>query len=303
MLLQKFWRAYRPPWFQGPNVNIFYESVGALHDLIAQRVLDGRLAANPWAGPGVGIEEPVTATGQRIECQPDALPWISRDRGIPLYTTEGLLSQRQRLAAFRQLRAARSTHWGEMEHVRPYFSDAVALGYAYPRFTIVFQDGLTPTPGALWYSMAPDGSRTITRTAPSNMDYDGLIKRTRWWVFIDMTGTGYTPPALWGGGWTWGDGTLWGSAGTRPFTAQAGFDIAQMFVNWHAAHSWLNGVIVVWPGVGGAAFPSATTTPTQDASGWWSLPNGPNTWASIVLPDGRASRPPNFQWLLDNPAP
>jgi len=53
---------------------------------------------------------------------------------------------------------------------------------------------------------------------------------------------------------------------------------------------------------GGAPFPTAAGTPTQDASGWWSLPNGANTWAGYVDPaTGLGTRPPNFQWIYDNP--
>lgn len=301
MILQKLWRQYAPPWLlDGPNIGTFYEAQGSLLDSLSQRVLDGRLAAIPWAGPGIGVEEPLTSTGQRIEAQPDALPFHSLDRGIKIYASMGLLAQRQNIAKFRQLHAQRGTHWGEILHVRAYFADAVAAGYAYPRITIVFQDN-EGTPVAIWYSIAPDGTRTLLRVSPSNFNYDGRNSdRTRWWAFLDMTGTGYTLPALWGS-FSWGDGTLWGQGGLRPFTAQAQQDIAAMFNDWHSAHSWLAGVVAVWPGVGGAAFPSAAGTPTQDASGWWSLPNGAGTWQDIVLPapDGRASRPPNFQWVYE----
>ncbi len=300
MILQKLWRGYRPPWFTGPLINTFFEAIGALLDNFSQRAVDARIAGIPWAGPGVGIEEPLTSGGNRIECQPDALPYHSSDRRIALYTTEGLQSQRQRLAAFRRLRARRGTHWGAIEHVRPYFADAVAAGYAYPRITIAFQDN-EGTPAAVWYSVAPDGTRTALRVSPSNFDIDGRpTYRSRFAVFIDMTGTGYTPGPLWGG-FNWGDGTVWGAGGLRPLSTQAQQDIAGMLASWHAAHSWLQWVVLVWPGIGGAAMPSAATVAAQDAAGWWNVPAG--AWANLVAADGRGTRPPNFQFILSNPAP
>lgn len=298
---QNLWRKWAPPWFQtAPNIGTFYESVGALLDSEAQRALDGRLAGIVYAGA-----EPYAAKladGRRIECQPDALPYHSADRGILLYPTEGILSQRIRLSQWRQLHAERGTHWGEIRHVRPYFADRVAAGYTYPTITIVHQTN-EGTPAAIWRQVDPAGARTMIRVSPSNFSYDAFpAYRTRWWAFLDMTGTGYTPPAVWGG-FSWGDGTLWGEGGAVPFTPAMGADVSAMLDDWSSAHSWLVGVVLVWPGVGGAPFPSAAGVPTQDAAGWWSLPNGAGTWGGYTLPapDGRASRPPNFQWIYENP--
>jgi hypothetical protein len=292
-VFRKLYRAYRPTWFQGPNVNTFYESICSLLDSIAQRFLDARMAAIPWAGPGVGVEEPLTSTGQRLECQPDALPYHSRDRGIPLYTTEGLLSRRQRLAMWRQLRAHRGTHWGAIEHIRPYFADKVAAGNTYPRITVVFQDN-EGTPASVWYQWMIDGTKTITRVSPSNFDYDGQpTKRTRFWIFLEMNGTGYSAPVTYGSGRTYNDGALYG-VGT--FTAQAQADLVAMALDWHSAHSWLAGVVLIWPGY---TTLNITGTPTQDADGRWSLPNG--KWGSLIDPGtGKATRPAGWQWIYDS---
>lgn len=306
MILQQIWKQWAPPWFQDkPNISTFYEAVGATLDPLAQRVLDGRLASVPWAGPGVGVEEPRTATGQRWECQPDALPYHSLDRGIQLYKTEGLQSQRQRLAAWWPLRARRGTHWGEIEHVRPYFADRVAAGFAYPTIAIVFQSN-EGTPAAYWYQMDPSGGRTILRVSPSNFNIGGVVAaRTQWAAFVDMTGTGYTAPHTYDSGGIYDtSGWQYDEDGATPFTVQAQADIAGMFSSWHSALSWLTFLAIVWPVGGGAAFPTAAGVPTQDATGWWSLPNGAGTWAGLVNPTtGLGTRPPNFQFILDNQPP
>jgi len=43
----------------GPNIGTFYKTQKTLLNNLSQRVLDGRRAAIPWAGPGVGVEEPL----------------------------------------------------------------------------------------------------------------------------------------------------------------------------------------------------------------------------------------------------
>jgi hypothetical protein len=245
------------------------------------------------------VEEPLTSTGQRLECRPDALPYHSADRGIPLFQSMGLLGQRMNLAAFRQLRAQKGTHWGEINHARGYFADAVAAGNSYPTIAIVFQTD-EPTPSAVWYQVDPSGGRTLLCASPSNFNYDGAsTKRTRWWAFIDFAGTGYAAPN------TYDSGGVYDTSGwvyDAP-SLQAQQDLAAMFSTWHSSHSWLGGVVGIWPAASGAPFPTSSGTPTQNSAGWWSLPNGAGTWASIVGADGRGSRPPNFVWFLDNPAP
>ena len=280
-----------------PNVSVFYESVGTVLDQLAQRISDGRLTMNPYAGPDPGGAR--LATGQRIECQPDALPYHSRDRGITLYPTEGLLSQRIRLASWWQLHAQRGTHFGAIEHVRPYFADTVALGFAYPTITIVHQDN-EGTPAAYWYSESPTGVRSVLRVSPSNFNFDGRPSyRSRWWAFVDMTGTGYTPPHTYDSGGIYDtSGWQYDQGGATPFTAARAADVAAMLQEWKGAHSWCGGVVVMW-----SAPINPAGSPVQDATGWWSLPNGANTWAGLVGLDGRGTRPPSWDWIFDNNAP
>lgn len=301
---QDLWRSFAPPWFRtARNVGIFYESMGALLDSEAQRSVDARLAGIVYAGAGPASA--LLSDGRRIECQPDALPLHSADRGIKLYPTEGILSQRIRLSQWWQLHAARGTHWGEIAHARPYFADRVAAGFGYPAITIGFQTN-EGTPRAAWAQVDPSGNRTLLYTSPSNLNYDGFSTlRSRWWVFVDMAGTGYSPPETYDSGGIYDtSGWQYDAGAPVPFTAAAGADVASMFYDWKAAHSWCGGVVAVWPQSGGAPFPTAGGTPAQDATGWWSLPNGANTWAGYVDPGtGKGTRPPNFLWLYDNPAP
>lgn len=290
MILQRLARSYLrsgAPWMLERWASTFFESIGAVLDTEAQRVMDGRLANNPYAGTGAGTAR--LATGQRIECQPDALPWHANDRALPLYGTEPLASKRFRLSRWRQLHARRGTPWGEMEHVAPYFLPGVA-----PTIHIVHQAG--DGSSATWRKLAPDGTRSEHRSTPSNFNYDGMPAGwSRWWAFLDMAGTGIAPPPLYGAGHLYGDGSLYGGG----LSAAQCADIVSMFKDWKAAHSWLNAVVLVWP----PATIDPTGTPTQDADGRWSLPNGANTWSVLADPGtGKATRPVGYQWIYDAPA-
>lgn len=284
-IFQRSWRQYAPPWLVGPqaqNIGTFYEATGALLDSLAQRVLDGRRAAIPWAGPGVGPEEPLLIGGRRIECEEDALSYHSLDRGITLYTTEPVLSRRMRLAAFRQLHARRGTHFGEIEHLRPYFASAVA----YPTIRIVFQTN-EPTPSAVWYSVAPDGTRSIRRVTPSNWDWDGTpSKRCRFWCIIYLPPGYATDAATWGGPEVWDGGALWDGLPEAVFA-----DLYQMIADWHSAHSFFAGLIVTQlqpsddiPGFPGHHPFDPTDTYQIDAHGMTTLPIG--NWGSPVYTSG-----------------
>ncbi len=291
------------PHMRGPLVSTLIGSVGAQLDNNAEAVLFGRLQSNPYAGTPPAL----LADGRPIQCEPFVLPILAEQRGIPLYATEGELSQRLRTADFWRLRAQRGTFPGIYRHVAPYFADAVALGFAYPAIDFVFQTNEAP-PAAIW-TRFPAGSpgslalptHSIRRVSPSNFDYDARpTLRCRWWAFVRMTGAGFTPPITYGDGHTYGDGSVYGSGGATPFTKARAADLAAMFFDWKSAADWLNGVALIW--TAGAVDP--TTSPTQDADGRWSLPNGANTWAGLIDPGtGKATRPLGVQWIRDTPAP
>lgn len=295
---QQFWPLALPSYMRGPHLTTLAEAVGAEQDAQAEQVLRGRMQSIVFAGgpnpQRIGAAR--LADGRLIECEPVFLPVHSDQRGIKLYDTEPVLSKRIRLSMWWQLRKERGTHWGEMNHARPYFSASLA----YPTITCVFQTN-EATPAAIWYRMAPDGTRTIRRVSPSNFNYDNRpTHRSRVFWFVDMSATGYAAPNA------YDSGGLYDTSGwiydAPSFAVQA--DIAAMLaLDWKSAHSWPNMVALWWPMTGGAPFPSHSGTPTQDTSGWWSLPNGAGTWASLVGPDGRGTRPPNLIWILDNNAP
>lgn len=289
-LYQRLVPGLAPPWMQGPNMGTLLEAIGSQLDCNAQQVLDGRVMGNPYSGGAL------LADGSQIQCPPFVLPIHAEQRGITLYATEPEDSQRFRTSQWLQLHRRRGTHWGEIEHVLPYFLNMVNAGYAYPQITICFQDNAA-TPSAMWYRVDPSGNRILKKVTPSNFDYDNQAhKRTRWWAFLEMAGTGYTAPITYGSGHTYSDGSDYGQGGTNPFTAAMMADIVNMFQDWHSAHSWLAGVILVWA----PASLDILGTPTQDADGRWSLPNG--HWGTTVDPlTGKATRPYGFQWLLDSP--
>lgn len=296
-VIQKLWRlpastddrkvggGGAPPWFRGRYISTFYESVGRVLDSISQRVLDGMCAEVVWAGPDPGA--PRLSSGQRIECQPDALPYHARDRELILYATEGLLSKRIRLSRYLQLHTERGTHWGEIEHVRPYFADFVAVGGSYPTFRIFFQTN-EPTPQGVCYTMAPDGSRSIFKGC--DWDWQGTPeRRCMWWAVIHLP-PGF--PAYAAGAETWDSGT-WDDPGTvwDGLPAAVFADLWQMFYDWKSASSWFGGLIVtaLQPGDAIPGFPGfhpfdPTEAAQIDAYGTSTLPMG--QWDSPVYLTG-----------------
>lgn len=291
------------PHMRGQLVQTLIGSVGAQLDNNAETVLFGRLQSNPYAGsPPARL-----ADGRPIQCEPFVLPILAQQRGIPLYETECVLSQRLRTADFWRLRAERGTFPGIYRHVAPYFADAVAAGHAYPAIDFVHQLN-TATPVAVW-TRFPAGTpgdltlstHSILRRSPSNFNYDARpTLRTRWWAFVRMAGTGFTAPNVYDDGHTYDDGAVYDAGGLGPFSSRRAADVAQMIYDWKGCHDWLNGVVLIWqPGD-----VDPTTAPTQDAAGWWSLPNGANTWSVLVDPVTHlGTRPPSLQWILDNNSP
>ncbi len=282
-----------PPYMQGPNLRTLWGSFGAQMDANAATVMFSRLQAIPFAGGANATREGAARLrdGRLIECEPFVLPIHADQRGIRLYDTEVTLSRRIRLASYLLLHAQRGTHRGEMNHVRPYFSFAAA----YPGIDIVHQTG---SGIAVWHRMSAAGVYSLYRPATPNFNYDDRpTKRSRFWAFLRMYGTGIAPPNVYGDGHTYGDGEIYGTAGLN-ISQHA--DIVAMIRDWKGAHSWLAGVALVWDNT--SVDPAGT--PTQDPTGWWSLPSGAGTWAAAYSPTTHlATRPPTVQWIYDNPAP
>jgi hypothetical protein len=296
-----------PPYMQGDRVRTIIGAMGLHLDNTAEQVLWGRLQGIPYAG-GPSLDRSGAARladGRLWECEPFVLPVHADQRGIRLFPTESTLSKRIRVASHLLLKQKRGQHLGEIRYTRPYFapdSTASFAPLAYPHISIAWQTN-EGTPRSVWVEMDSAGNVFHRASSPSNFDIDGRPSlRTRYAVFVDMSATGYTPGPLWGS-FNWGAAT-WGQGGGQPFTAAQMADVSAMFADWKSAHSWLQWVVFWWPMTGGAPFPSWNATPTQDPSGWWSLPHGANTWAGLVDPTtGLATRPPNMIFAIDNPAP
>lgn len=274
--LQDDINARTPKFLRNPNIARFLETVGFMLDLNVQSLAEGFRLSNP------------------LKCDPSAFPSLSRDRKIRLYPNEPEASKRYRLSRWRQIRRHDGSAYGAMINLQPYFLPGVL-----PTIRIVHQSG-DPGTGAIatWHTLSPAGVYTVYSPTVSNFDYDGHPEKwSRWWAFIYMAGTGLAPPPTYDDGSTYDGGAVYDGPG---LSAGQINDIATLLQGSNPPHAWLAGVALVWPP--GDIDP--TGTPTQDADGRWSLPNGANTWASTVDPTtGKATRPANVEWIYDNPAP
>lgn len=256
-------------------------SIGGGIDRFALRSFLGRCAAIPYAAGAYS-----KVYGQPLQCELDVLPWHARDRQITLYDSEPEASKRFRLARFRQLHARRGTHRGELEYVQPYFLGADGLGVL-PRMRIVEQDGAGD--GAQWHTMSgsydPGGAGvySITRTVPSNFNFDGQVQRwSRWWAIIYTAGTALEPPALWDGGEIWDGGALWDG-----FNVTSTNDLIAMLREWAGAHSQCSGLILAHDLDSLNPTASAVTGPLGETS----LPTG--NWGTAT--DSSTGKPTRLQ--------
>jgi hypothetical protein len=293
VILQRLWRGYAPPWFGARRIATFFEAVGAVLDTEAQRVLDGRLAGIPYAGSDPGGAR--LSSGQRIECQPDALPYHATDRSLTLYATEPLRSQRVRLSQWRQLHARRGTPRGVLEHVQPYFLGALGTSPV-PLVRVVHTQraaGLTD-----WHTLLADGTYVIERRSYTSWDVGLTPGWAEFDVIIYAQANAVQVPALpaaqtYDGGSAYDDGSLWD--GLAPAVIA---DIQSMVEEWHAAHARLRWIIV--------CDDESKCTPDEvlvtDASGWTSLPSAGN-WLSLAYTSGpylgHNTRPPYLRFIYD----
>jgi hypothetical protein len=263
------------PWFlRGKNYGRFLQAIGAFYDGAFDTLMMGLKLSMP------------------LRCDESALPHLALDRGIRLYDTEPIPSQRYRLSQWWQLHRQRGSHQGEMRHLRPYFLGADGLGVL-PRIRIVHQSN-EGTPTCTWHLLDGDGIYTWEKVSPSNFDFDGQrSKWSRFWVFIEARDAGYSIANVYNDGHTWDDGSLYDVGNTKPVTSAIAADWINMIADWHASHSWLAGVALVWQ----SDTVGPSITPTQDPSGWWSLPGGAGagSWADPI------NRPPYITFIYDNP--
>lgn len=251
------------PWFlQGKNRGTFLESVGLLFDNSIESFSQGLQLSQP------------------LRCDPSSLPYMSGDRGIRVYPTEPIASQRYRLSQWYQLRRQFGTHVGEMRNLQPFFLPST------PIIRTVHQagDGSTST----WHTLDAAGTYTVHRAA--NWNFDGVAaKWSRFWVIVYVDQLGLTQPN-WDGGELWDGGQVWDGW----YDTTAIDDMVAAINDAKSAHSVLWGVIL--------APDPATFDPTAsvvvDPDGWSNLPAG--NWGYITDPvTGQYTRQIGASWVYD----
>ncbi len=274
-----------PPWWTGDRIKTVVASFGAQLDAMSEQSLYMRLQSIVFAGGPNATRQGAArlADGRLIECEPFALPAHADQRGLTLYDTEPTLSRRIRLASYLDLHRERGTELGILHHVRPYFATAAA----YPVLWLVHRTG---TGKVVWHGMSAAGKYSISLPGSDNFDYDTTNRRSRWFAFIELPGSGFSTGDVWNGGQLWDDGWQYDSQ-----TVSTAIALVSMLADWAGAHMWLAAVWLVWQ----AGTVGPTITPTQDPAGWWSLPGGSGA-GSWVNPVGR---PPYITAIMENPPP
>lgn len=267
-----------PKFLRGKNIGRLLTSAARMNDDLVISAQEGLRLSNP------------------LTCDVSAFPALSKDRKTPLYPNQPEASKRLALSRWRQRARSRASEYGTMVDLQTYFY--TGPGALLPTIYSVHQTG--DGASSVWRILGAAGSSyTDNVLHPSNFNYDGqAAKWSRVWYFIDMTGTVYTSPYTYGDGDTYGDGIRYGEGGAMPFTGPQQADLIQIVLDDNAPHAWPAGLVFIWD----ASRFAWNGTPTQDASGWWSLPNG--KWGQLFDPvTGRGTRPPYLEWVLDNPAP
>lgn len=228
---------------------------------------------------------------QPYRCDPSALPYLARDRGIYTFATEPDALQRWRLAHFWQAGRQRGTHQGELRAVLPFFAGWATL---LPKMRIVHAD---PSGAATWHTLdasaiagTADGA-TIDAAPYSwsrkagNWDWDGQAAHwSRFWLIIYTDGLGLPAQPNWDDGQLWDGGTIWD--GLLTYDQITDLIAAVNFAK--SAHSKLWGIILA---TDQTSF-DPTAAPVVDVDGWTSLPAG--QWYSTTDPiTGKPTRLPS----------
>lgn len=248
------------PWYVAQRFGGgFLQAVGKTLDLAEASVFDMVRASRP------------------LLCDSDALPAISRERGIRLYPSEPEASMRVRLSRWRQLHKRRGTHRGELEHLQPYF-----LPGTLPMLRIVHQAGDGSC--ATWHTLDPLGAYSVHRATGSNWNWDNVTPSySRFWLIAHTAGTRLDGGSTnWDGGGAWDGGGLWDG---RPNAAEID-DIVSAIRDWQSAHSVLWGVIITRD----ASALDPTGSAVANADGSTTYPQG-NWWNVIDMSTGKPTRP------------
>ncbi len=262
-------------WYLGQKyIGTFLEAVG----LVLDGSVDGLIR-------GLRLSQP-------LRCDTVAFGALSKDRKRKLYPNEPEASKRERLRKWRQLARSEACHYGAMINLAPYFLPGTP-----PKILIAHQSG-DPGGGAIttWHiydPSLPESQRySWYRPAVSNFNYDGqTAKWSRWFCYIDLSGTGIAPPNTYDDGHKYDDGAVYDSPYLTPAKTS---DIVNILLDSNAPHMHLSAVVLTWTPI------DITAMPVQDVTGWWSLPNG--KWGSTIdSVTHLGTRPPYMIWLYDQP--
>jgi hypothetical protein len=258
-------QALSPSWLQGPvGVRLMYTMAIAL-DALADWYVYASAANCPSQAP------------------PDAVPWISQDRGLstgPQQSSASVMRQQQ-LWLDLWKRAGNPT--GLLLAIRSYFY-GIASGS--PAVSLIL-DGdpvgtAAPNGGSTWYQYAagaPDflaGAQdpvppSVERRGLGRWNWDGTNQYFRSWLVIYADNvTLAAPTKTWGAPnpWNYDDGTIWGISGTLANAALAP-SLQARARQWKAANAVIPNIIICFD----------------------------NTW---LQPDSPTAKLPNGTW--NNPA-
>jgi hypothetical protein len=236
--------------WQGPNATTFRECVAsAFNDVAISAELVGR-ARSP------------------LLCDATVLPYHGRDRRISRYSTESESSYRKRLAKWRQIWGSAGRAWGILRQLRIFLAP---FGRPMIRYVSTTGSGgysqwftLAPGDGTVDYfeigGLDPEFSRVLT--TPGNWIWDATTgKWSRFWILIYTSGLTSGRADFDGGdGEDYDNGEVYDGY----FSAAEMTDIAQLCIDWSAAHSKLAGLFLVHddtifdPTGSGAGYPDGT---------------------------------------------
>jgi hypothetical protein len=185
-------------------------------------------------------------------CDATVLPYHGRDRKIRRYVTETETSYRIRLSKWRQIWASAGRAWGILRQLRIFLAP---YGRPLLRYVSTTGDGaesqwlsLAPGDGANDYfeigGLDPEFSRHLSIVG--NWKWDAAASAgqySRFWILIYTDGI--TSPSAetgtWDGTGEWDGTTVWDSA----LLSTQITDVVSLCSEWKAAHSQLNGVLLV----------------------------------------------------------
>jgi hypothetical protein len=230
-------QALSPQWLQGPVGVRYMYTLAVAMDALADWLVYAAAANCPSQAP------------------PDAIPWISQDRGLatgPNQTSASVVRQQQ-LWLDLWKRAGNPT--GLLLAIRSYFYPAL------PAVSLICDGDPTGTPlpngGSTWYQYslnAPDfltGASdpvppSVERRGLGHWNWDGTNKWWRSWIVIYADNvTLAAPTKTWGApnAWNWDDGTIWGISGSLATPALAP-SLQSRARQWKGAHAVVPNIIV-----------------------------------------------------------